>query len=316
MHGRGRNDGLSPANDPEVLERRKLEWLGLAAQPSCARTSVGDSNTAEASPVSKPSQQLPAKRMLAAKGLVSRLRHRNGGDDLFDAWPISVLGLDENEQRSKPATQYSEAESYESVGLIKEQTRDLHQPWNPPARESIWRLSGSAHMATVRVWQWLQKQSRLGSRIPDASVSAAAAAVRVLSRWRDTREHNDSKSDLTSGVAGFAGQERRVAVRRKVNLPSTVALVHAVTSEPAITKDISIHGVFLYAEHANYLIGSILNILVLEQLHEVVRYRGRVVRLDNGAGQQSGLAAVILGCEHLGTISDLTSELQGKTPPE
>jgi hypothetical protein len=294
MHGRGRNDGLSPANDPEVLERRKLEWLGLAAQPSCARTSVGDSNTAEASPVSKPSQQLPAKRMLAAKGLVSRLRHRNGGDDLFDAWPISVLGLDENEQRSKPATQYSEAESYESVGLIKEQTRDLHQPWNPPARESIWRLSGSAHMATVRVWQWLQKQSRLGSRIADASVSAAAA----------------------SGVAGFAGQERRVAVRRKVNLPSTVALVHAVTSEPAITKDISIHGVFLYAEHANYLIGSILNILVLEQLHEVVRYRGRVVRLDNGAGQQSGLAAVILGCEHLGTISDLTSELQGKTPPE
>jgi hypothetical protein len=49
--------------------------------------------------------------MLTAKSLVSKLRHRNGYD-LFDTWPISVLGLDEHEQRSKPATQYSEAESY------------------------------------------------------------------------------------------------------------------------------------------------------------------------------------------------------------
>lgn len=301
---RTRPDEVSPV-DPEVLERRKAEWLGLAPEPRCARASVGDANTPKAFLAPKSSKGLWARWMFAAKDLVSNLRDGNE-DDSFNPWPISVLGLDKNEEQPKATREHSKAEGYEPE-LLKEQLRMLRQPWitGSHARESISWLGGSVHTGTVRAWGWSRKQSRFGRRICFCLASGVWAGVRALS---PAGVHHDSGNETDGEITSFAAvterRERRAAPRHKVNLPSRIFLAHAALWEPAVTKDISVHGVFLYTEHADHPVGSIVNILMSEQQDEKirrVRYRARIVRMERNAERPTGFAAAILGCEHLGT---------------
>jgi len=92
--------------------------------------------------------------------------------------------------------------------------------------------------------------------------------------------------------------DKRVQARVQVSLPATVKSKEPALESPALTRDLSMGGIFLYTEE-NFTEGSKLEIVLI--LPAELGFGGKqwaccqasVVRVEDNGGSKFGVAAII-----------------------
>ncbi len=299
---------------PEVLERRKSEWLGIAPQPRAGDDSEGQNSCPKVTLdiVRAGTRRAWTASIFKARNLLSKISLDTTEDDWCEPGHMSVLGL------SSPEPPVSLR-----AAIHPHQAQQKLTPW---ATWEPWQAALSRAYRWVRVYlcpaiwlalRWTRDSVSRACRLCWSSARLMARAwwpricafvTAALDRAVATpKSRTAGRELLVEGVAAAEQKERRASPRDKLNAPSTVFLGFAELPEPAVTRDFSAHGVFVYANHAD-AVGSVLHLIVQRYEKQEIsrkRYRARVVRVEKNTESTIGFAALILGCETLDKMDSL-----------
>ncbi len=295
---------------PEVLERRKSEWLGIASQPTAGKADEDQSSRPEVpANVAARIRRAWTASFLQARNLLSKLS-LDTGDDWCE--PVSVLGL------SSPEPPLSLREPIHPHQAQQKLTPwATWEPWQAALSRIFRWVRGTVCPALGLAFRWTRKSVACACRVCWSSAKLVARVwlppicafvIAALDRALATPKSRTADRELLVEPAAAAEQkERRASPRDKLDAPSTVFLGFAELPEPAVTRDFSAHGIFVYANHAD-AVGSVVQLIVQRYEEQEIsrkRYRARVVRVEKNTESTIGFAALILGCETLDKMDAL-----------